>query len=263
MGQEPSKPEAGRSMQVICGGLPRTGTASFSEALSILLKGPVYHGGTQMTIGAETNVVGWIDVLEHCPIESEADRKQVMEKVKKLTSGYVAMTDTPAHLFIEELMDIYPDAKVVCTTRDPDRWVESIEKLAKTSLQGFLRFALFWLPGLRYFPDYIEALNAGRWGELYGRSEENLPIYDRRVWSRHMEYLSRTVPKDKLIFFDVKDGWKPLCHALELPVPEGIEFPNINDGEAADRFAKKQIQRGVLRWAVVISIAVIVLGSAL
>ena len=36
------------------------------------------------------------------------------------------------------------------------------------------------------------------------------------------------VPPEQLLIFDVKEGWAPLCHFLELPVPD-IPFPNIND----------------------------------
>jgi hypothetical protein len=49
MGQKVSVPKAGAEIQVIGAGLPRTGTASFSAALEILLDGPTYHGGTQIS----------------------------------------------------------------------------------------------------------------------------------------------------------------------------------------------------------------------
>ena len=242
MGQEASRPEPGRRIQVIGAGLPRTGTASFSEALKTLLQGPVYHGGTQVTIGPEKYVTCWMAILRRTPTKSEADRKFIQQTLRSLTEGYVAIADTPGHLFIEELMALYPDAKIICTVRDPDKWAESIDKVSKTSLQGLLRFFLFWLPSLRYFPDYLDVLNGGRWGELYGPPEPGLTyIHGRQVWDRHMEYLKRTVPEEKLVFFDVRDGWGPLCQALEVPVPEDVTFQRINDADATDEFAKKQI----------------------
>lgn len=48
MGQEPSFPRVGDSIQVIGAGLPRTGTTSLALALHVLLDGPVYDGGTQL-----------------------------------------------------------------------------------------------------------------------------------------------------------------------------------------------------------------------
>jgi hypothetical protein len=59
------------------------------------------------------------------------------------------------------------------------------------------------------------------------------------------------VPEERLVFFRVKNSWGLLCEALNKPVPEGIPFPRINDGEAIDRFAKKMVKRGLLRWLLV------------
>lgn len=67
-----------------------------------------------------------------------------------------------------------------------------------------------------------------------------------------MAYLERTVPKDKLMYFDVRDGWGPLCKALNVDVPIGVEFPEINDGKAIEEFAKKQVQRGLRKWAMLV-----------
>ena len=35
---------------------------------------------------------------------------------------YSAITDLPGSLFVEELIDAYPNALVVMTTRDVDSW---------------------------------------------------------------------------------------------------------------------------------------------
>lgn len=114
-----------------------------------------------------------------------------------------------------------------------------------------LAVIVFWVPVISYFPRYIQRIQSGRWGELYSKPCEKWS-YGRDVWKRHMAYLERTVPKDKLVYFDVRDGWEPLCRALNVQVPSGVEFPKINDGKAIDQFAKRQIQRGLLRWAVVL-----------
>ena len=56
MGQQASVPKPGTQIQVIGAGLPRTGTTSFSRSLEILLNGPVYHVGTQTTLGPEVHI---------------------------------------------------------------------------------------------------------------------------------------------------------------------------------------------------------------
>ena len=45
-----------------------------------------------------------------------------------------AVTDTPNACFVEELLEAYPKAKVVLTTRDPDKWVDSMERAYYTIL---------------------------------------------------------------------------------------------------------------------------------
>ena len=50
--------------------------------------------------------------------------------------------------------------------------------------------------------------------------------------------VKETVPKEKLLIFNVKEGWKPLCDFLDVPIPDQ-PFPNINDSkEQKDRAAK-------------------------
>lgn len=126
MGQTPSKPVPGKKLQVIGAGMSRTGTTSFGVAIETLLNGPVYHGGTQMLLSPESHIKRWIDICEHTPEKNEADRKLVMEGLKKQLDGFVGCTDMPALAFVEELMQIYPDAKVVTTVRDPDKWWASM-----------------------------------------------------------------------------------------------------------------------------------------
>jgi len=38
------------------------------------------------------------------------------------------VSDIPAAIFYQELMDAYPDAKIILTTRDEEKWVQSMNK---------------------------------------------------------------------------------------------------------------------------------------
>lgn len=106
---------------VIRSGLPRSGTASFCAALSILLDGPVYHGGTQILVNNDdTHIKSWTNILAQTPYKTPAARTRVLQQIKSVTDGFVATADTPLAQFIEELMELYPNAKVICTVRDPD-----------------------------------------------------------------------------------------------------------------------------------------------
>ena len=52
-----------------------------------------------------------------------------------------------------------------------------------------------------------------------------------QFYQDHVAEVKRIVPKDKLLVFEVKQGWQPLCDFLNVPVPEN-PFPRINDTEA-------------------------------
>jgi len=255
MGQQASVPKPGTKLQVIGAGLSRTGTASFSRALEILLDGPVYHGGTQTTLGPEVEIKSWIKVLSHWPASNNSDKRLILDLMASRLDGYAAITDAPASGLVPELMELYPDAMVICTVRDPLSWEKSMEGISKAATMWFLRGVLLPLPALRYFVDYINVLGQA-WFKLYGEGEP----FTRETYDRHIAWLRKTVPEDRLVFFDVKDGWKPLCKTLEKKIPDGIPFPRINDGEAIDAFAKKHVQRGLVRWAGIIAAGVAVLA---
>ena len=255
MGQQASVPKPGTELKVIGAGLSRTGTASFSRALEILLDGPIYHGGTQTTMGPEVEIKTWIKVLSCWPPRNDSDKRLTLKLIASRLEGYAAITDAPASGLVPELMELYPDAKVICTVRDPKSWEKSMESISNTATMWFLRFVLFPLPSLRYFVDYINVLREA-WLMLYREREP----HTRVTYNRHIAWLKETVPEDRLVFFDVKDGWEPLCKALGREVPQDIPFPRINDGEAIDAFAKKHVQRGLARWTMILALGSFVMG---
>jgi hypothetical protein len=253
MGAQPSTPVPGTPFRVIGAGLSRTGTSSFSVALSILLNGPVYHGGTQVVLRAPTEIKHWIKVLKHYPPTSPSDRANIQRGAKERLDGYAAVTDVPANGLVEELMELYPDAIVICTTRDAQGWVKSMDTLNSLTLMAFLRFALFPLDGMRHFPSLTEGF-AKQWKHLYGDGPVTETTYER-----HIEYLKRVVPKEKLFFFDVREGWGPLCKILGVEVPD-VEFPRINDGEAIQRTAEGILRKGLMRWAGFVAVVVVAIS---
>ena len=45
---------------------------------------------------------------------------------------------------------------------------------------------------------------------------------------RHTEEVQASIPDERLLVWDVGEGWEPLCEFLELPVP-ATPLPHIND----------------------------------
>jgi len=63
-----------------------------------------------------------------------------------------------------------------------------------------------------------------------GGSEESVELYNQ--W---LEEVKQTVPKDRLLIFNGKQGWKPLCEFLEVPIPEN-PFPHENETKVFRKF---------------------------
>lgn len=258
MGQQYSSPQENAELKVIGAGLARTGTASFSRALEILLKGPVYHGGTQVTLGPEIEIKTWIKLLSQWPPKDKPSNRDNLDLIRARTTGYVAITDSPGSGLIPELLALYPQARVICTVRDVAAWQQSMAGTASASTKWFLRVVLFLVPSMRYFVDYINGLRE-QWLCLYDEIEPPTS----KSYNRHIEWLKEVVPEHQLVFFDVKDGWEPLCRALDLPVPRDVPFPQINDSKAIDTFAQKQLIRGLMRWAVLFGIGGISIAATM
>ena len=167
------------------------------------------------------------------------------EGLREQLSGYVAVTDSPPINFVAELVELWPDALVICTTRDPDDWWRSMEPVVRNSKMGVLGFAFFWLPTLRFFTTYVGAAERGRYGELYFREGKRTCV--RETYGFHMDYLRKVVPPGKLVMYSVKEGWGPLCEILGKEVPDEA-FPRANDSKAVEELFKHKVMQGLLRW---------------
>lgn len=108
------------------------------------------------------HVKDWIWLMENPTPYSQlpqGDRLLVQKKLRGLCAGYVGISDCPGCWFVEELFDVYPDAIVICTTRDPDRWWKSIDPLVKqvTPMKA-LNLLFAPLPTLRFWVRWIKGL---------------------------------------------------------------------------------------------------------
>lgn len=226
------------------------------------MDGPAYHVGVQTALGdSEQDVLTWIDVLQKRPYQSEGERQQILKNMAKLLDGYVVTADPPLSLLVPELMELYPDAIVICSSRDIDPWVDSMVFISKLVRPLTHRFLFFWIKNVRWLPKMWDLLP-----EIFNEKFGLQPQTDRNarlVWERHINWLHEIVPKDKLFFADVKDGWQPLCKALDLPIPKDVAFPRLNDGKALEEIFRNWAIKGLLIWAVVFALAAGAIGFGL
>ena len=201
---------AAPGLQVIGTGFGRTGTASMREALVRLGFGPCDH------------MVENFEHQERFALWDEAlRRKTAGEPIdwKPLLTGFRAIVDWPGAYFWKELTSAHPEAKVILTVRDPERWYDSISATIFT-LQDDQ-----WPEGPRDII-YNRTFN----GRLTDRA------HCQTVFAQHAEAVRETIAPDRLLVFDVKEGWEPLCAFLAVPVPEDEPFPHVNDTAAFHEF---------------------------
>jgi hypothetical protein len=102
--------------------------------------------------------------------------------------------------------------------------------------------------------DFRRMLDRIVWeGTFRGRFEDR--SFAIEVFNRHNDQGRRDVPADRLLVYEVREGWAPLCAFLGVPVPEGKPFPHLND--AAEFRAR--IRRGA---RIVRAVGYAVLGLA-
>jgi hypothetical protein len=85
----------------------------------------------------------------------------------------------------------------------------------------------------------------------------NLPsktaISGPELLDMHSNYVRSCVSPDRLFFFNVRDGWEPLCKILKVPMPDE-PFPRANDGQAMQDFFKNLVVGAMVRWLQVFAV---------
>ena len=215
---------------LIGAGLPRTGTASTFTALEQLLPGRCHHMlrafsdpeepefWSRAALGDLTDT-DWLEFI----------------KARQLS----AAVDYPMSLYWRDLARLYPQAKVVLTVRDPVRWFQSvtntIRQVVRTTKESWLGAPVRLLLSLRKHsrmaatftcsaPTYLgPRYPAGMFGAVDCGQETAV-----RFFNEWVDQVKAEIPAERLLVFQVKEGWGPLCQFLGVPEPEG-DFPNVND----------------------------------
>ena len=195
------------SLKVIGAGFGRTGTYSLKLALDILGFGPCHH------MYEIRNNLGLLP-------DWSAVARGATPNWDKMFSGFNAQVDWPGAAYWKELSQHFPKAKVILTTRDPDEWFDSMQKTIAPSVasRGTHKDA---------FQNDI--------GELVYETALK-PIFNDRLddrsfcterFRKHIAEVRGMIAPDRLLEFDIRDGWQPLCDFLGVNPPK-INFPISN-----------------------------------
>lgn len=211
------------TLEVIGAGFGRTGTSSLKVALERLGFAPCDHMG---------------EVFLH-PERAALWREAAAAKAagqafawERLYAGYKATTDWPGAYFWRELADAYPAAKVLLSVRDPERWYDSARRTIR-AMRGnpeigqtvAAAIGRRGRPDMAWMPALVDAVVFD--GTFGGRFDDK--AHALRVFAEHNAAVQAAIPPERLLLFDVEQGWEPLCRFLGVPVPAGEPFPHLNE----------------------------------
>lgn len=155
------------------------------------------------------------------------------EEFDALLGHSVAVTDAAASCFAAELIAAYPDAKVILNVRDLDRWHASAVKNLCTAINDTWTVWLCWFhPTLWWMYHCHQRV---LWSRLFRCTDSTLKsgieVNGKWIYREHCAMIKGLVPQERLLEWDVVDGWEPLCKFLEKDVPKE-DFPRTNDAAA-------------------------------
>jgi len=197
------------ALKVVGAGFGRTGTLSLKHALERLGFGPCYH--MMEAFQRPDHIAMW----HRLAFGNSMDWDLVFR-------DFCATVDWPAARWWREIAAHFPEAKVLLSVRDPEAWYQSMSDTIYQPMK--------W-PIPAGVPEVVKLQTE------MGRKAILAETFDNRfedkahaieVFKRHSQEVSDTIDPARLLVFDVREGWAPLCRFLEVPVPSE-PFPRLND----------------------------------
>ncbi len=228
----------GNQVKLIGAGLPRTATLTLKIALEMIGAGPCYHMANVLT--DTSRVPQWADALD-----GRADWDKIFE-------GFEATVDYPGAYFYREIMDAFPDAKVLLSVRDGESWARSMHDTIWGAIWGDtmmhdLAMAQARIdPGWRRYVDLVRAMYS-RSGLLADDPSRFDAALSAAAMERYNEEVRRFMPPERLLVWTPADGWEPLCEFLDAPVPE-VPLPRTNDTQAFEGLIIGGCMAALTKW---------------
>jgi hypothetical protein len=164
--------------------------------------------------------------------------------------GHVsAVCDLPSYAFSPELIEAYPEAKVILCSRDIDSWYRSFdEAVIRQGYKPIFDYLAYldpnWTGRLRWLAKKIMK------GYFRADTQEQLRDNAKSIFRDHYNLVRRVTPKDRLLEFELSTGWAPLCDFLDMEIPDK-PFPRINDTAAMQEklgiIMRRSVKVGVTR----------------
>ncbi len=198
------------AIQLIGAGFGRTGTLSLKTALEQIGFEKCYH---MMEVGQNPS---------HAKLWREAHRGISIDW-DLLFKGYQSSVDWPSCNLWREQAEHFPDAKILLSLREAESWYESIMNTIYPHSSALVDSAD---EKLRAFGTWAMEII---WNPIFDNKMDNR-AHVINIFNKHNQSVISEVPAERLLVFEAKDGWKPLCDFLEVPIPTN-DYPRVNTTE--------------------------------
>ncbi|KAJ5172626.1 hypothetical protein N7492_005219 [Penicillium capsulatum] len=230
-------------MECLCLGFNRTGTASMSRALEILGM-PCWHS-IQFLSSRFGDLEMWQEAIDRKFFNAPGPKYGRAEFDQLLHDYGAVSSDTPAIAFADDLIEAYPDAKVVLVERDIDSWYESFLNSAIKNTYDPVVSIVYTID--RWFTHPVGRVHRSTFDGWLGiKNPEDARRVSKEKYREHYALVRRLTPPDRLLEFQISDGWEPLCKFLGKPIPE-VPFPHLNEKSWLDEKVTIVLQRGMKR----------------
>jgi hypothetical protein len=185
-------------------------------------------------------------------IASTRDKTKRQKLLLDLFNGFNASSDYPGFAFLDDLLDLYPDCKIILNKRhSAAAWEKSIRSSLLFFSTPLYYWLCFWSPQSRaHYYLYATFIKLAR--ERYGVED----AFSRECYEKHNEWV-RQVAKAKgkeVLEWRPEDGLEPLCRFLGRDVPKDVVLPKTNEGGEIERLKGVLVRRGLLYWALVLGL---------
>lgn len=258
-------------LKVLCLGLPRCGTTSLTAALESDIIGiqPVLHAADTARDKKRCRMI-----LDAFRLQGSVNVVQRHARLQEIIDGHAASAES-LNAFADDLLDLYPQAKVILNVRSPPlngepagvEWARSCHDAISFFGSNWplllcwpLRQYRFWWRRYRLQTDILvrKGLLPGGRDRLLapkGCAWMTAELYDRYIEWVHHEAKNRD---RKVLMWYPGMGWQPLCEFLERDVPF-IEtpLPHLNDRSAASVVNSRCMKRGLRAHFILVSVMMI------
>jgi hypothetical protein len=195
------------TLSVINAGFGRTGTMSIKMALEELGFGPCHH--MEEVIKNSSQLPYW---------QKAANGETV--NWNEVFQGYQSAVDWPSAHYWRELAEYYPGSKVLLSVRPAELWWESYSSTIKNLLAMRNEVPEEYPRLVMTMADQI--ITQQTFNNSIDDKEQDLAVFQKRI-----DEVKEAIPANRLLIFQVTEGWEPLCNFLGVPIPD-TEFPRSN-----------------------------------